>query len=85
MNQTNGYVYCIHWNEGSFPQIEVFDEKETAEDFADYIKASRGVGTVLNTLPVYGKRYVSMLTGKEYESHAEEVLRAHGFPELRKC
>lgn len=60
------YIYCIHWNEGSFAQMSVFDEKEPAEDFAEYLKASRGVGTIMNTVPLYGKDYVSQVTGKEY-------------------
>jgi len=60
------YVYCVTWDEHNARQLVVFGDFEPAQDFADYIKASRGAGSILTTMPVYGKGFVEMVTGKQY-------------------
>ena len=60
------YVYCVTWNESNARQLAIFGDIEPARDFADYIKASRGAGSILTTTPVYGEDFVAMVTGKQY-------------------
>ena len=63
---TARYVWVLRWDEDSAQQMVILDDIEAAEDMADYIKASRGKGTITTMMAVYGKFYVSQVTGKEY-------------------
>jgi hypothetical protein len=63
---TAQYVWVLRWEEDHAQQMLIFDDIEAAEDMAEYIKASRGKGTVTTMMAVYGKFYVSQVTGKEY-------------------
>jgi hypothetical protein len=60
------YVWVLRWDEASAKQMQIFDDVEAAEEMAAYVKATRGVGTVLTATPVYGKFFVSQVTGKDF-------------------
>jgi hypothetical protein len=63
---TARYVWVLRWDEDIAPQMLIFDDIEAAEDMAEYIKASKGKGTITTMMPVYGQFYVSQVTGKDY-------------------